>query len=1275
MLTCLSNVTIPLAEASTSSNGVAVLRRSSTNANTTPNLFRSKSVSGQRSNKSVSRRSSNRGAENLVVPGRRPSTRRSYQLDESARTRPESYIGLEEDDFFASIGSPSHKIICDETTISAEEVEEAIMEANSSESSPMYRHIAQALVFPTAHEILGQDVAVILVPSPGTPRVGLRTLHIALLEQRLDPVKWPMVIIYMDSIPQRNGKPLRTRLQHRFHLPSISSGTTYLSRHWEATCASSDESFMKEIKVRKCNVDQESLMAIINSVIPNTFTVHLLEDSHNGGYEAFVAPEASVESFSSMREDWEEYIRRLMLLSAHGYIVPENIYVLSVAFPRDHRGVVDVVRLQKIKDDIRNEFESNSEQSTNRQVKEAFASVLSKEVHTIFNGSNFFQLGGNRSQADDVLNILRTECNIDMPYVAMAKNATVDAISKAIEQGFTKKADEVAEDIDDVEMYSSTRWWLLVLQLLPLVILYPARRSAQWTVQLWLLSRTRFWGDNITLAGRLFNLVLSIIGAWAWVTFLFPLIGIISKWIIIGRYKEGLYPMWGPYHTRWWMVQKITSLCGMGFFEVNDYGKRLYYRFMGAKIGKGVKINDVDLGEWDLLDIGEGVTLTKCHCRPFAAERNSSMYLGRIVIGARSSVGVFSFIAPGTEILPNSSLGANSSSWEQRDSIHLDDSVGPKIQGPHWALSILLTWPIYWLVWSISLTPWLGAQIPVLYKKPGKSNTPLRVILDWFQGNPGVAFHYVAVMARVLLTPVIFLGFAVSFRFLCVLFWGDLPTDSSEINGHFMSWRSTLMKTLYPESQLNEMNELLGQNHGARSGLLRLLGAKVGKRACWPNEGPSISDYHLLTVGDDVTFGSNSQLLSTDEHSSGMITIQDEAVVADHACLLPGVNVGERTTIAYGTLTKRGKHYPYDKTFVGCRDGDIAHSDSFAYRLWEGQSEPGTPDDDKWPSTNIEDRKDSDATLVGDIEMVSRMEQGYVGAKENKAKSKGSARQPGRKGSQHDRPFYRAYYLKQAPYHLLSPLTTLAFSMFMTVFTEFYWNVPAMSSMKLAARIFVERFKQLDSTYDPVVLYLLNFVSTVALTTTFALMAFGAVMLAKRILIGKFKSGVYDWDKSPYCQRWQMFVALSKLIRHCYIDKGGIVSLLTGTHWLVLYYRALGSKIGKDCSLFASGSPSLMLTETDLIEIGDRVVVDNAAIVSHIDRRGSIQLEKIKIGNRCVLRSGSNILSGSEMKDDSFLMEHTLILPGEVVEKGWVMHRRPAERFLGNRRGTVHSTK
>ena len=155
-------------------------------------------------------------------------------------------------------------------------------------------------------------------------------------------------------------------------------------------------------------------------------------------------------------------------------------------------------------------------------------------------------------------------------------------------------------------------------------------------------------------------------------------------------------------------------------------------------------------------------------------------------------------------------------------------------------------------------------------------------------------------------------------------------------------------------------------------------------------------------------------------------------------------------------------------------------------------------------------------------------------------------------------------------------------------------------------------------------------------------------------------------DKSSYCQRWQIFLGVERLRRNCYAGNG-ILSLLTGTPWIVFYFRLLGAKIGKDCALFANGTPSLMFTEPDLISLGDRVVVDDASVVAHINTRGKFDLNRVDVGDRCVLRTGSRLLSGARMEDDSCLLEHTLIMGGDVVDAKATMQGWPAERFTRKR--------
>ena len=49
---------------------------------------------------------------------------------------------------------------------------------------------------------------------------------------------------------------------------------------------------------------------------------------------------------------------------------------------------------------------------------------------------------------------------------------------------------------------------------------------------------------------------LSLIGLIALpLAFFLP---VVMKWVVIGRYKPGRYPLWGSYYFRWWLA-KTTS--------------------------------------------------------------------------------------------------------------------------------------------------------------------------------------------------------------------------------------------------------------------------------------------------------------------------------------------------------------------------------------------------------------------------------------------------------------------------------------------------------------------------------------------------------------------------------------------------------------------------------------------------------------------------------------------------------------------------------------------
>jgi acetyltransferase-like isoleucine patch superfamily enzyme len=124
-----------------------------------------------------------------------------------------------------------------------------------------------------------------------------------------------------------------------------------------------------------------------------------------------------------------------------------------------------------------------------------------------------------------------------------------------------------------------------------------------------------------------------------------------------------------------------------------------------------------------------------------------------------------------------------------------------------------------------------------------------------------------------------------------------------------------------------------------------------------------------------------------------------------------------------------------------------------------------------------------------------------------------------------------------------------------------------------------------------------------------------------------------------------------------------IFDYLTGTPFIVSYFRALGSKIGKNCCLYPAGADPFM-SEPDLVTIGNGVVVDMASIVCHLNTKGNFELVKIKVDDHATLRTRSRIQQGVHVEAGAMILEKSLALTGEVIENDSVWQGSPASKVF-----------
>ncbi|MCX5794596.1 MAG: amino acid adenylation domain-containing protein [Elusimicrobia bacterium] len=151
----------------------------------------------------------------------------------------------------------------------------------------------------------------------------------------------------------------------------------------------------------------------------------------------------------------------------------------------------------------------------------------------------------------------------------------------------------------------------------------------------------------------------SLLIAFLSLCFVYPLmllLGIGAKWLILGRVREGDYPIWGAYYLRWLMVQRLLAAVPLHFLAGTPLMAR-YLRLLGSKVGKDAYIDSYLVSGLDLLAIGDQASIN--------AEANISTYsledgllkLRRVEIGAGVSVGARSVVGPDTMIGAGTAIG------------------------------------------------------------------------------------------------------------------------------------------------------------------------------------------------------------------------------------------------------------------------------------------------------------------------------------------------------------------------------------------------------------------------------------------------------------------------------------------------------------------------------------------------------------------------------------------------------------------------------------------
>jgi non-ribosomal peptide synthetase-like protein len=165
------------------------------------------------------------------------------------------------------------------------------------------------------------------------------------------------------------------------------------------------------------------------------------------------------------------------------------------------------------------------------------------------------------------------------------------------------------------------------------------------------IAETHGWGIHVALALTLAGSVFGIASF---------LLVVALKWLLVGRYRPGAFPMWTPFV---WISEGITSLYESlavpNFLDALRGTPMLPWAlgWLGAETGKGVYLNTTDFTEFDCVRIGDDAELNAWSGAQTHLFEDRVMKIGRVEIGARSSVGARSIILYDTQVGEQAHLG------------------------------------------------------------------------------------------------------------------------------------------------------------------------------------------------------------------------------------------------------------------------------------------------------------------------------------------------------------------------------------------------------------------------------------------------------------------------------------------------------------------------------------------------------------------------------------------------------------------------------------------
>ena len=260
---------------------------------------------------------------------------------------------------------------------------------------------------------------------------------------------------------------------------------------------------------------------------------------------------------------------------------------------------------------------------------------------------NFFDLGGHSLFASQMISELRKDSQMSMLSVRdIYDYPTIRELAAYIDTKNRMTVNKGHEKSIKNKVKSLVYYSVVALQILSFLFFYGI--AALLITSPFLIKHLFLHLSNNNIA---FLCLDSIILSYP----LLLLLSVAIKWLVIGRFREGVYPLWGFYYFRFWFVKKCTDITPVTLLTGTPF-LAIYFRLMGTKIGKNVYLGSDRIRVFDLVSVGNNSSISKeANIMGYVVE-DGMLKLGRISIGKNCFVGARSLLHLNSHMEDDSAL-------------------------------------------------------------------------------------------------------------------------------------------------------------------------------------------------------------------------------------------------------------------------------------------------------------------------------------------------------------------------------------------------------------------------------------------------------------------------------------------------------------------------------------------------------------------------------------------------------------------------------------------